>query len=330
MSNDLVNLLVQTYRRLTSQKPRAETVDLSGKNVIVTGGAQNSIGYQVAKTLAAWGADVVVTSLSNTDALERTLRNALDAEGHEASRITVRHMDLADANSVIGFTSWYAERSEELHVLVNNAGVFKDIAKRSKTTLRAPDGIEIHWRINFLGTFHLTSLLTPLLQRAGQRNGDARIIITSSDVHHKGYNNRFFIEHSGEYNSWDAYAQAKLALVHFAFEAQRRYAQEYNLQSVVLHPGSVRTNLTTSGLDDNPVIKRIHLLTQPLMAPFFLTLEQGAQTTITCATKALLQGGQYYEDCAVSKASEEVRDESVAKRLWDEAEIWIATQASTH
>ncbi len=71
--------------------------------------------------------------------------------------------------------------------LVNNAGVFKDIAKRSKTTLRAPDGIEIHWRINFLGTFHLISLLPPLLQRAGQRTGDARVVITSSDVHHKGY-----------------------------------------------------------------------------------------------------------------------------------------------
>ena len=181
--------------------------------------------------------------------------------------------------------------------LVNNAGVFKDIAKRSKTTLRAPDGIEIHWRINFLGTFHLISLLPPLLQRAGQRTGDARVVITSSDVHHKGYNDRFFVEHTGEYNSWDAYAQAKLALVHLAFEIQRRYAQEYSLQSVALHPGSVRTNLTTSGLDNNPIIKRIYLLTQPLMAPFFLTLEQGAQTTITCATKTPLQGGQCYEDC---------------------------------
>ena len=66
------------------------------------------------------------------------------------------------------------------------------------------------------------------------------------------------------------------------------------------------------------------------MAPFFLTLEQGAQTTITCATKAPLQGGQYYEDCAVSKASEEARDELVAKRLWDEAENRVAAQTSLH
>ena len=325
MSNDLVNLMIQTYRRLISPKPMAGKVDLSGKNIIVTGGAENSIGYQVARTLAAWGADVVVTSLGDTGALEQTLRDDLRTEGLEASRVTARHMNLADAGSVADFTRWYGERSDELHVLVNNAGVFKDIAKRSKTTLRAPDGVEIHWRINFLGTFHLTSLLTPLLQRAGQQTGDARVVTMSSDVHHKGHNDRFFIEHSGEYNSWDAYAQAKLALVHFAFEIQRRYAQEFNLQSAVLHPGSVRTNLTTSGLDDNPIIKRIHLLTQPLMAPFFLNLEQGAQTTIACATTVPLRGGQYYEACAVSQqVSEEAMDTEVAKRLWDEAKEWIA------
>ncbi len=32
----------------------------------------------------------------------------------------------------------------------------------------------------------------------------------------------------------------------------------------------------------------------------------------------------------VSKASEEARDELVAKRLWDEAENWVADQTSPH
>ncbi len=326
MFGDLVDLIRHTFRRLTSRRPMAVEVDLSGKNAIVTGGAENSIGYQVARTLAAWGADVVVTSLGDTDALERVLREDLRSEGYEERRITARHMDLSDDGSIADFAGWYAEREKELHILVNNAGVFKDIARRVKTPICAADGVEIHWRINFLGTFHLTSLLMPLLQRAGERTGDARVVVTSSELHHRGRNDLFFAEHSGRYDSWVAYSQAKLALVHFAFEIQRRYAEDSNVQSAVLHPGSVRTNLTAAGLEGNPILKRVHRLTDPLMAPFFLNLVHGAQMTIACATAVPLQGGQFHEACAVSRASEEATDEMVAKRLWDKAEDWVAAQ----
>ena len=63
-----------------------------------------------------------------------------------------------------------------------------------------------------------------------------------------------------------------------------------------------------------------------LMASFFLKLVHGAQTTIVCATAVPLQGGQFHETCAVSRASEEATDELVAKRLWDKAEDWVAAQ----
>ena len=33
------------------------------------------------------------------------------------------------------------------------------------------DGFEIHWRTNYLGTFHLTSLLLPLLKQGGLESG---------------------------------------------------------------------------------------------------------------------------------------------------------------
>lgn len=324
MLKGAVDLVAHTYRRLTQPKPMAAKADLAGKNIIVTGCAENSIGYQVARTLAAWGADVTVTSLGDTEALERTFREDLSAAGHRDSRIAARHMDLSDEQSVAGFARWYEERATELHVLVNNAGVFKDIAGRSKTPILAADGVEIHWRINFLGTFHLTHLLLPLLRRAGQRIGDARVVVTSSDVHKRGRNDLFFSKPPDKYDSWQTYAQAKLALVHFALEIQRRYADQSNLQAAVLHPGSVRTNLTLAGLEGNPFLKTMHRLTDPLMAPFFLNLNEGAQTTVTCATQVPLQGGNYYEECAVSEPSAEAKDEAVASRLWAEAEEWAA------
>ena len=228
---------------------------------------------------------MVVTSLGDTDALERTLREDLRADGCDESRIAARYLDLSDADGVAAFVRWYGERTDELHVLVNNAGVFKDIAKRSKTPILAADGLEIHWRINFLGTCHVTHLLMPMLREAGRRTGGAPVVITSSDAHHQGRNDRFFAGPAEVYNSWDAYSQAKLALVHFGFEIQRRFADVHKVQAVVLHPGSVRTNLTSARLDGNPVLKRLHRLTEPLMAPFFLSLEHGAQTTIASSKR---------------------------------------------
>ncbi len=154
MPGDAVKTVVQTYRRIVSPKPMAARVDLTGRNMIVTGGAQDSIGYQVAKTLASWGANVVVTSLGDTGALQRTLREELRTSGGDGDRVTAKPLDLADSRDVSDFAEWYATHcGGELHVLVNNAGVFKDIARRSKTPVLARDGVEIHWRVNFLGTF---------------------------------------------------------------------------------------------------------------------------------------------------------------------------------
>ena len=323
-ASDTLHTAIQTCRRVVSAKPMAARVDLTGRNAVVTGGARNSIGYQVARTLAAWGADVVVTSLDDTEALERALREELRASGAIEARLTARPLDLADSRSVNNFAQWYADHcGGELHALVNNAGVFRDIARRSKTPILAGDGLEIHWRVNFLGTFHLTHALTPLLQRAGRQTGDARAVFTSSDVHRKGRNDRFFTESEGPYDSWDAYAQAKLALVHLAFEFQRRYAAEFNLQAAALHPGSVRSNLTAAGLEGQPFLRMMHRLTQPLMAPFFLSQLHGAQTTLACATMPRFEGGHYYEGCAISQASDEALDEATASRLWELGEAFV-------
>ena len=328
MLNDLTRLVKHTLRRLVAEKPMAERVDLSDRNIIVTGTAENSIGYEVAKTLAAWGANVTVTSLQDIEPLQQALcrdvQEMIGSQDREERQVSAHQLDLCDPGSVADFVSWYGQRHDSLHVLVNNAGVFKDIAGRSSTPLLSKDGIEIHWRTNFLGTFHLVNLLLPMLAETGKRSGDARVVITSSHVYEDGRNELFFREETGRYSSWSAYAQSKLALVHLSFEIQRRYAEEYNVQSAALHPGSVRTNMTSSGLDNNPVIKAVHRFIDPALAPFFLKLEYGAQTTLSCATRTPLEGGRYYERCAVAGVSEQANDREVARRLWEEAENWVA------
>ena len=116
-------------------------------------------------------------------------------------------------------------------MLINNAGILRDVLWRWRKPRFSADGFEIHWRTNYLGTFHLTRLLLPMLRESGRKSGDARVINVSSHQHDKGRNDRLF-QDSGRYDSWTAYGQSKLALIHHSFELQRRYRADCNLRSV--------------------------------------------------------------------------------------------------
>ena len=64
-------------------------------------------------------------------------------------------------------------------MLVNNAGIHRKTLTPRKEPPLADDGHEIHWRTNYLGVFHLTWSLLPLLQRSGLESGDARVVMTN-------------------------------------------------------------------------------------------------------------------------------------------------------
>lgn len=321
MESTFRKVLLHTAR-LFVPKPQAGKVDMSGRRIVVTGASRGSIGYETARTLASWGANVAVTCLEDSEALQESLRRDLRSIGVDEERVSARRMDLCDARSVAEFAAWCEDRhGRELHVLINNAGIHLDLLARHKAPLLSADSFEIHWRTNYLGTFHLTSLLLPLLMEGGRRTGDARIVNVVSHLHDRGRNARFF-EETADYNSWQAYGQSKLALVHFSRELQRRYAGKCNLQSVSLHPGSSCTNMTFRGLREYPELWRAVRMFAPLEALVLLSPAQGAQTSIMCASKTPLEGGGYYERCGIAEASEDASDARVAKRLWRMSQDW--------
>ena len=319
-----IHKVLEVLYHSVAPKPRAERVDMSGRKVVVTGVSPQSIGYAVAKTLANWGASVVGTNLDQTGEIEERMRGEIEQLGGDPGRIRVLPLDLCDRRSVNEFVTWYRKHAEgELHVLVNNAGVLKDIAMRHTTPLLAPDGEEIHWRTNFLGTFHLTHALLPLLLAGGRASGDARVVFLASDVHERVDNEMLFEPPQGRYRSWDAYGRSKLALIHFSNELQRRYAREHNLRTASMHPGTVDSNLIAHGLENTALLRRLNRLIAPLFSLVFLTREQGAQTPIHCATCLPFEGGSYYERFKVSHASEAANDADAARKLWEYAERWV-------
>lgn len=291
---------------------------MSGRSVVVTGASPNSIGYFVAATLAAWGADAVVTATGRCEAMADALRAEVgSADG--GGNIAAHPLDLSDTTSVAAFAEWYLGRSDELHVLVNNAGVLLDVFSEWDTPRRGPDGIEVHWRTNYLGTFHLTRLLLPVLVRAGLRHNEARLVNVSSSQHARARNEWLFSD-PASYSSWVAYGQSKLALVHHSFELQRRYGRDFNIRSMALHPGSGYTNMIRRGIVRSRSLGRFRRIVAPLASTVLLTAEQCAQTIIHCASHPDAEGGRYYRRCVPSDASTETQDEEVSRRLWKETE----------
>lgn len=325
---DMPDSISKTFKhlgRLFLSKPMAEPVDMTGRHVIVTGASPGSLGYETARILAGWGAKVVATCVRDVPRMEAALKGDLRKRGADERNITARRLDLGDPDSVNAFTSWYRERHrEKLHVLVNNAGIHRKTLGPRKNLPTDSDGYEVHWRTNYLGTFHLTSTLLPLLQRTGLERGDARVVNVSSGLHDRVGNEDLFND-KPFHHSWDAYGKSKLAMIHMAFEIERRFAESHNLRAVALHPGVVMTNLTLPQAFGGRTGKALHRISSPLTSLFLLSPTAGAQTIVTCASRRPLQGGRYYERCTIAEPSADSLDADASKRLWDLSERWVGT-----
>jgi retinol dehydrogenase-12 len=309
-----------SLRRVFVRAPLADAIALPDRRVIVTGAAVGSIGFETARILASRGARVTVTTRSAPQSLADCLNAALDSDGVPVEAMP---LDLAQRVSVDTFVADYRRRhGDALDILINNAGIHLDLLSQHKTPQLSADGIEIHWRTNYLGTMQLTLGLLPALLASARTSGDARIVNVVSQLHHKGDNAGLFTA-PARHDSWVSYGLSKLALVHATFELQRRYGDE-GLQAYCLHPGAVYTHIADKGLSGHPVIERIRKALAPIERYFLLTPTEGAQTSIHCASAPQLHGGRYFRNCAPYPASRDADDADVAARLWAQTERWIA------
>lgn len=304
----------------------ARPVDLTGKHVVVTGASVGSLGFETARTLARWGAFVVVTTRARSEESAGALLEQL-GQSVSPDSIVGYDLDLSEAQSVKAFCQWYRDTvGERLDVLVNNAGIHLDLMSQWKQPKLSRDGVELHWRTNYLGTLQLSHELLPLLLKTAEQFGEARVVNVVSQLHSRGSNALLF-DTSHDYESWQAYGLSKLALIHFTNELHRRYNAK-GLQSYSLHPGGksgAYTNVADKGLEGHRFIAWLRKLGAPIEKLLMATAEEGAQTQLHCATAPGLKSGQYYVNCAVSNASSDCADQTAALRVWDKGQAWLTT-----
>lgn len=277
-------------------------IDMSGKRVVVTGGA-SGIGIATVHAFAALGADVTLAA-RNLEAGQEVADAIKEETGNP--KIAVSPLDLADRQTIHDFTTSWEGR---LDVLVNNAGIMA-VPELQRTS----DGWEMQFATNYLGHFELTLGLHAALAAAG----DARVVSVSSSGHLFSpviFDDPHF--HFTPYDAIVAYGQSKSASALLAVGATRRWAADGITANAVM-PGAIATNLQRhiGGLR-TPVERR--------KSP-----EQGASTTLLAATSPLLKGigGRYLEDnneaSLVTHRSADLigvapyaLDTANADRLWD-------------
>jgi NAD(P)-dependent dehydrogenase (short-subunit alcohol dehydrogenase family) len=128
-------------------------MELEGKVALVTGGT-SGIGREVAKQLAALGAEVVVSGRDPVRGAETVAE--LEAAGGNGRFIAA---DLAD----FGAIGRLAQEVGELDILVNNAGIF-DFAP---TPDESRENFEAMFDVNVRAPYFLTAALAPKMAGRG-------------------------------------------------------------------------------------------------------------------------------------------------------------------
>jgi NAD(P)-dependent dehydrogenase (short-subunit alcohol dehydrogenase family) len=296
-----------------------QNINLSGKTIIITGGAAG-LGLETTKTLAKAGATIIIP-VRNPAKAQESLAGMSNIELYPAS------FDLSNRDTIKAFTQWFQKNYQKLDILINGAGIMATPLSRDSF------GNELQIATNYLGHFFLTKALLPELKNA---NG-ARVVHLTSRAH---WFSPFHFEDPNfidtPYDKWTAYGQSKTAVSLLSVALDELYKKD-NIRSFAVHPGSIVTNLshnlTDEELSEMGAINKNGERGYDSYNNEHKTIKEGAATIVWCAVSQQLAGygGVYCENGDIAPIATDdtdrigvkpwAIDKEAAHTLWEETPL---------
>ncbi|HTX32718.1 MAG TPA: SDR family oxidoreductase [Solirubrobacteraceae bacterium] len=274
--------------------------------LVVLTGATRGIGQAAAVELARRGAELALVGRD----WERVAAVAGEAKGTGGGAPIHEHVaDLTLMADVRRLADELGSQYDHIDVLANNAGAL--FAHRKETS----EGLERTFALNHLAPFLLTNLLREKLS-------GGRVVTTASDAHNQGRLDLDDLQSKNSYSAFRAYGTSKLCNILFTRELARRAPE---LQANCFHPGTIRTGF---GKNESGFWK----IGITLAGPFMRSPERGARSLVWLALseEAAELDGEYIENEKVATPSEQARDDTLARELWERSAALVDLPADAY
>jgi NAD(P)-dependent dehydrogenase (short-subunit alcohol dehydrogenase family) len=261
--------------------------------ICIVTGANRGLGLATARGLAELGARVILTSRDKGrgEAAISAIRSAVDN-----AEVELLPLDLSSQQSIREMAGAFADRYDQLDVLINNAGVFT--TKRVVTA----EGMELMFATNHLGPFLLTNLLLDHLKATA----GARILTVTAP----SSTPLDFEDLQGEkrFQPWTAFGASKMGNLLFTYELARRL-EGTGVTANAIHPGLMRSDLMREA--PAPLRWLLHLLSA--------TPERAAATPIYLASSPDVAGvsGKFFKNKRPVASAPYSHDRDAQRRLWE-------------
>jgi uncharacterized oxidoreductase len=128
-------------------------LDVGGNTVLITGGA-TGIGFALAERFVGAGSVVIVCGRR---------KSKLQAAKHKLPALHIRLCDVSTESQRRGLLRWTTTRFPSLNILINNAGIQRQMDFTSPTVTKLPSTKDDEVTINLAAPIRLCALFTPKL-----------------------------------------------------------------------------------------------------------------------------------------------------------------------
>jgi NAD(P)-dependent dehydrogenase (short-subunit alcohol dehydrogenase family) len=266
--------------------------DMRGEVCLVTG-SSSGLGKATALGLAQLGATVIL-GCRDKQRGESALAEIKIGSGNQ--RVELMLIDLSLQHSVRSMVAEFESRYDQLDVLINNAGVFKN------RRILTEDGLEMMFATNHLGPFLLTNLLLDKLKCSAS----ARILsITAPSTTPLDFDD---LQGAKKFNAYTAFGASKMCNLLFTYELARRL-EGTHITANAIHPGLVKSGIMKEAAA--PIRWFTYLIST---AP-----QKAAETPVYYASSPAIEGmtGMFFKGKQAIDSNPYSKNQEVQKRLWD-------------